>query len=226
MKPDAYMPYYGSAFETATKGLRREVKWSYLAACWHYWTHTHCEGLPSDDEPLRLICDCPEAEWSRTKGSIFGPLFHMESGLWHQKRTREIYHETMDAYNARVASAANARRIKNLESKPDTNPDSNLSPRPNQNQNQNQNKSENQNQLKDVGANGSRPASKCDDEWIAVLSKSSAYQGIDVQRELGRMQEWCGVNHKQPSRRRFINWLNRCEKPMHTAPRKYSPNLG
>jgi hypothetical protein len=28
------------------------------------------------------------------------------------------------------------------------------------------------------------------------------------------MQAWCSANRKQPSRRRFVNWLNRAEKPM------------
>ena len=25
---------------------------------------------------------------------------------------------------------------------------------------------------------------------------------------------WCSANRKQPSRKRFVNWLNRCEKPI------------
>ena len=28
------------------------------------------------------------------------------------------------------------------------------------------------------------------------------------------MLRWCEVNRKHPSRRRFINWINKCDRPM------------
>jgi hypothetical protein len=31
------------------------------------------------------------------------------------------------------------------------------------------------------------------------------------------MQTWCSVNRKMPTRRRFVAWLNRIEKPMDAA---------
>lgn len=80
---------------------------------------------------------------------------------------------------------------------------------------------------KEDGANGSRPTSACDDSWIVGLISLPAYQGIDVKRELGKMQVWCEANRKQATRRRFVNWLNRCERPMNGAPEKevYEPNI-
>jgi hypothetical protein len=62
-----------------------------------------------------------------------------------------------------------------------------------------------------VGADDSAPN---DEEWLTGLSNDPAYAGIDVRREFAKMRAWCDVNRKQPSRRRFINWLNRAEKPM------------
>lgn len=53
-----------------------------------------------------------------------------------------------------------------------------------------------------------------DEEWIVSLEKDSAYAGIPIRVELGKMQRWCEVRHKSPSRARFINWLNRAEKPI------------
>lgn len=53
-----------------------------------------------------------------------------------------------------------------------------------------------------------------DEEWLGQLSQNEAYKDIDVRTQYARMTAWCGVNKKQPTRRRFINWLNRCEKPM------------
>jgi hypothetical protein len=59
-----------------------------------------------------------------------------------------------------------------------------------------------------------------DSQWLDALSKDSANRGIDVPREYGKMRQWCQVNHKHPTRKRFVNWLNRADKPMSasTAP--------
>lgn len=115
MKNNGYMPYYGDDFERPMKAYRREVKWSYLAALWHYWSHFHCEGLPDKDDELQMICDCPSADWQRTKGVIFSgkPLFHLENGKWHQERARLEYREREEASQRRADAsriAVEARR--------------------------------------------------------------------------------------------------------------------
>lgn len=53
-----------------------------------------------------------------------------------------------------------------------------------------------------------------DEQWLANLSLSHAFAGIDVPREHAKATLWCQTNRKQLSRRRFLNWLNRCDKPM------------
>lgn len=53
-----------------------------------------------------------------------------------------------------------------------------------------------------------------DEAWLKGLESNPAYAGLDVAREHAKMVAWCSVNGKQPSRRRFVNWLNRAEKPM------------
>lgn len=53
-----------------------------------------------------------------------------------------------------------------------------------------------------------------DAEWVQSLKSEKAYEGIDVDREYSKMCAWARTNGKKPSRRRFINWLNRAEKPM------------
>ena len=57
-------------------------------------------------------------------------------------------------------------------------------------------------------------AATSDKEWIESLVNNPAYAGISVETELGKMQAWASANGKQPSRRRFINWLNRAERPI------------
>ena len=58
------------------------------------------------------------------------------------------------------------------------------------------------------------PTSVSDSEWLQSLGQLPTYAGIDVGREHGKMVAWCSANRKQPTRRRFINWLNHAERPM------------
>jgi hypothetical protein len=60
-----------------------------------------------------------------------------------------------------------------------------------------------------------------DEEWLRSLSSDPAYNGISVSTEYAKMARWCEVNRKSPSRRRFINWINRIEKPL-GAPRTFN----
>lgn len=52
------------------------------------------------------------------------------------------------------------------------------------------------------------------EDFLKSLKSDAAYAGIDVQAEFGKMCRWCEVNHKKATHRRFINWLNRCDKPV------------
>jgi hypothetical protein len=68
-----------------------------------------------------------------------------------------------------------------------------------------------------------KPAPTSDEDFIASLEANEAYRGLDIRREFVRMKTWCGVNNKQPTRRRFINWLNRADKPMGGSSFQSSP---
>ena len=64
-----------------------------------------------------------------------------------------------------------------------------------------------------------RPAAKkkdqqSDEEWLQSLTVNPAYGHINVPAEFGKMAAWCQVKNKQPTRSRFLNWLNRIEKPI------------
>ena len=62
------------------------------------------------------------------------------------------------------------------------------------------------------------PAAKAgaqtDAQWLAELAASPAYRGIDVKREHAKALVWADLNKKTMNRRRFVNWLNRCEPTM------------
>jgi hypothetical protein len=53
-----------------------------------------------------------------------------------------------------------------------------------------------------------------DEEWLKSIEADPTYEGIDIRRELGKMQQWCNLNHKLSTRKRFLNWIGRIDKPM------------
>lgn len=218
MKPDSWMPYYGNNINESMRGYGPEMLGSYVLALWHYWSHLHCSGLPNDDAYLRTLCGASLPNWARVKGVIFdnNMFFCLIDGKWHQKRAREEYSEAKRVYEAKVKGGET--RQKQLSSTPDRTADRTPSTSPPstggvQPQPQEQLHSQPQ---KYVGKNESSPSSV--GEWLENLKKNAAYEGIDVGREYGKMCAWCETNRKQPTRRRFINWLNRVDSPIPTTP--------
>lgn len=70
---------------------------------------------------------------------------------------------------------------------------------------------------KNVGGVGTPPAAtpqKSDAEFLLELKSMPCYSTIDIDREWGKMMAWCSQRHSPPTRRRFVNWLNRIDKPM------------
>jgi hypothetical protein len=66
--------------------------------------------------------------------------------------------------------------------------------------------------------------------WLKELSKDT-YDGLDVKREYSKMCRWCEVHGKQPTKRRFIAWLNRIDpilkpwKPKKVYGHNYLPEI-
>lgn len=63
-------------------------------------------------------------------------------------------------------------------------------------------------------ANVAEVSATSDADWIKELQAQPAYQYLDVPREFSKMQTWCAANKKHATRRRFVNWLNRADKPL------------
>ena len=47
-----------------------------------------------------------------------------------------------------------------------------------------------------------------------MVKASPAYAGMDIDRIHSKFVLWCSNKNKNPSRARFLNWLNREEQPM------------
>ncbi len=67
-----------------------------------------------------------------------------------------------------------------------------------------------------------RKARMTDEEFIASLHSNPAYKGIDIARVEGKMQAWCQLKGKSPSRERLLNWLSREDIPM-SVPKANKP---
>ncbi len=53
-----------------------------------------------------------------------------------------------------------------------------------------------------------------DEEWLKSLEDNPIYDGIEVRVLYGKLLVWCENKKKKPTRTRFINWLNREERPL------------
>lgn len=73
---------------------------------------------------------------------------------------------------------------------------------------------------KEVGKTVAEVSATSDGDWLKELAENPAYQGINVTAELGKMTAWCSANGKQRTRRRFVNWLNRADRPINANGQK------
>jgi uncharacterized protein YdaU (DUF1376 family) len=106
------MRFFGNEFFQAVDGMSHAVVHAYMRACWHYWTHNHCEGLLNDDEYLRRLCRCDSSEWPSVKPIIFGQFFKLDKGLWQQYRAKNefrVANEQHEINRARAVKASKAR---------------------------------------------------------------------------------------------------------------------
>jgi hypothetical protein len=59
--------------------------------------------------------------------------------------------------------------------------------------------------------NGSRQSVE---DWLKELEADETYKGLNVRQLYGRMLNWCKIRKKQPTKRRFVNWLNSQDAPL------------
>jgi hypothetical protein len=62
-------------------------------------------------------------------------------------------------------------------------------------------------------------------DWLDELDRDAAYAGIDVKLEHAKAVRWAKENGKQMGRRRFVNWLNRCDRQLAGISRAHEPEL-
>jgi hypothetical protein len=79
--------------------------------------------------------------------------------------------------------------------------------------------SSNNKKNKDIARSGKpkRAIDLVDEDFISSLKSNPAYEGIEIDRELGKMDAWLSLKRNRAKKRsqgRFLNWLNKAEVPM------------
>lgn len=173
----------------------------------------------------RLEQPDPESRTPDAEGRRIERLDDHRTWGWHiinYAKFRETASEAQRRENtrARVASFRQKR-----QQNPPCNAPVTLGNACNAMQKQKQKQMEMQKENEDVGqsvrpATAGRPRSAAvaapasAEHIISELSQNPAYQGLRVDIEWHKMVAYCQTHRKQPSKRRFVNWLNRCDHPI------------
>lgn len=211
-----FWPFYVGDYLADTMHLDAHEHGAYLLLMMAYWKRQK----PLDDDPkdLAQITHMTLSAFEACRSRL-APFFKIEGGKWvHGRLERDIlkqklkYHAQSQAAamtNAKLHPKKQITLSDTLSDKKETLSVSQPEPEP-----EPEPKSE-----QDVGSNGSKSTGKrvnhCkvpDDEWLSGLKSDPAYLGIDVPLQFARMKRWCSEHDKVASRRRFINWLNRCDR--------------
>lgn len=54
------------------------------------------------------------------------------------------------------------------------------------------------------------------EEWLADLKSNPLFKTMDIDREREKAALWCQNNSRQMTRKFFLNWLNKADKPLPT----------
>lgn len=195
--------------------------------------------LPDDDAKMSRIARMSLSDWSAIRTTI-ASFFDVKDGVWIQKRadfeikrsdsTQAARRKGAAITNAKLGRTASDTLSETVSERSAIRSEVGIPQSQSQSQPQSKSKAQ-----KDVGElplpgtplklESEVKKSLTDEEWISSLKQSKAYESLDVDQQYAKMQQWCRVNGKSPSRRRFINWLNRCERPMTPIPPKEGGNF-
>jgi len=203
MKPPAFQ-FYADDFLGGTLTMTLEERGLYITLLCLQWS----KGFVTEDDFERLGSAMAQPSRSHVRGKFQDD----DRGCLRNERLEEVRRK-QDEFRASRSTAGKEGAAKRWHSHSTANgsamaqpmaKDSSPSPSPNS--------------VYDIGkSKRSAVASPTSDsEWLEELGKNPAYAGLSVPTEFAKMRAWCSANSKQPTRRRFVNWLNRAERPMAT----------
>ena len=192
MKPPAFQ-FYADDFAAGTCDLSAADVGAYIRLLCYQWSRG---SIPINDPAkiARIAAVEPSAD-------VLAKFPSGQNGRMEAERVKQAEYRQQQSDKGKASAQARFNRgstVVQPEGQPKGNsPSPSPSPTPN----------------KTVGRTaGAVPAN--DSEWLTNLAENDAYRHLNVRTEFAKMQAWCGANRKEPTRRRFVNWLNRAEKPI------------
>jgi uncharacterized protein YdaU (DUF1376 family) len=181
------------------------------------WQQPQPCTLPDDDAILRKWCEEPQ-DWERLKAQIFR-AWKLRNGRWVQDGLRREYQKQREFSKSRQR-AAKARWEKDsdahalhMQSKCNALQSSSSS---------SSSELKKKKEEKRAGSSSPTPAASrkvflADEEFIQALKANPAYQGIDIDIELAKIDAWLLTargQRKKKTRTFVVNWLNTIERPL------------
>ncbi len=200
-----YFPFYASDWlgSRTVRLMTDAQKGIYIDLLAFAWTDPGCV-IPADRKQLQKML--PGSRWSNIE-KVLSMAWTRDGDRWRNERG-SVEHSRALAKSDKMRESANCRWNKEKR-----NADAmQLQCKGNNNQNQNQN------QIKEEAGQKTPAAKKkqkmTDEEWLQMVKSNPAYQGLDVDLVFAKLQAWCATKGRKPTRARFLNWLNREEKPL------------
>lgn len=224
--PLPFFPLYAADWLTSQKVQLLPLKMQsvYLRLLCQAWLKPCC-SLPHTEPDLRVLGGLDTPDIHGEDDEDFKKVlrcFEPHPTLQHRLIDPRLYAERLKA-DARIEALSNAGkksgRMRQAKLKPCSKPRSKqVRSRFEHLQSESESESEVEKEAERKKQKGRKSAEKppppTDQEWVLTLKAQSCYAGLDVDQQLGKCQTWCDTNRRAFSRRRFVNWLNRAEKPM------------
>lgn len=213
MKTSPSFQFYPADFIGGTMFMEPEEVGAYIRLLCHQWQHG---GVPTDPQKIAKISGMKTTQL----GGVLIKFAEDSDGFLKNPRMENIRAAIEEFRQRQAENGKRGGRPRVEETQAFPNPNPGLSQplsgglakqNPDESSHthiQSHSPSHTQLQKKDVGRSASLQP---DDGWISELSRDPTYRGINVRNEFGKMQRWCEQNRKQPTKRRFVNWLNRAE---------------
>ncbi len=210
-KPPAF-PLYASDFDMDTATWENDEIGAYLRLLLYEWVNG---ALPNDPYKLSKIVRESKKKFTKKWENLSTKFIQNGNGFLINKRMEEVREERsqfIESQREKGIKSAKKRwnghitRVITMVKKrlqPEDNPSSSSS---------NNNKEDIVRSVKTK-----RTVALTDDDFIKVLKENPAYKGIDIDREIGKMDAWLLTPRgrgKKRTQQRLVTWLNRAEKPM------------
>ncbi len=143
---------------------------------------------------------------------IRGKFVEVDDGFFNERLMIEMDKRKVKSSNLSANATVRWKKAKQKDNKCNAiASDLNM---PTEDANENVNEDRNKNEVK-------KKISKklTDEEWLKSIKDNPAYQHIEIDRELAKMDAWLSTQPGRKKTRRFIiNWLNKVEKPVSLKP--------